>query len=106
MRWTKSIDYICPFPIFFLPNKTRISKESNLENMKLYSEQQIKNFITEGKITYADESLELDDNYIDKKRLIASLKKLQENNKENIDSEDFSDYRKQTQKSKNKIRKG
>lgn len=74
--------------------------------MKLYSEQEIKQFITEGKITYADESLELDDNYIDKKRLIASLKKLQGNNKENIDREDFSDYRKQTQKSKSKIRKG
>lgn len=74
--------------------------------MSTFTEQQLKEFISQGKISIELDEIILDDTYITKKEFVASMKKLQTNDKEKFEREDFSEYRKQSQKNKNKIRKG
>lgn len=71
--------------------------------MKLYSEQQIKNFMRNKDIVLDGEYIEINDSKLDRDLLIKSLKELQRNIKEN--KEDFQVYKKEGHTRKDKIRK-
>lgn len=76
--------------------------------MKYYSEHEIRNFMKTKAIVLDGEDLILNDEMVNREVLIRSLKRLQTNRKEKsmqVEKEDFSDYRKESQKSKGKIRK-
>lgn len=76
--------------------------------MKLYSEKELRELIKTNKITYSEDSLVLDNDYIDDTAFVASMKQIIGFNQRKCDkmeSDNFSDYGKQTQKSKNKRRK-
>jgi len=64
------------------------------------NEQELRSLISNGKITMESDEIILDDSYISKKEFIRSMKKYCNDSKEN-----FSDYKKSTQKSRQKRRK-
>jgi hypothetical protein len=64
------------------------------------NEQELRTLISQGKITIESDEIILDDSYISKKEFIRSIKRYCNDSKE-----DFSDYKKCGQKSKNKRRK-
>jgi hypothetical protein len=66
----------------------------------MYTKEELKELVKSGKITMESDEIILDDSCISKKEFVKTMKKLCNDSKEN-----FSDYRKCGQKSKNKRRK-
>jgi len=64
------------------------------------NEQKLKALISQGKITIESDEIILDDEFITKKEFVSSMKKIYNDSKE-----DFSEYKKSTQKSRQKRRK-
>lgn len=77
--------------------------------MKLYNENELRELIKTNKITYSEDSLVLDNDYIDDTAFVASMKQIigfSQRKCDKMESDNFSDYGKGNgQKSKNKRRK-
>lgn len=81
--------------------------------MKLLNSQELKSLISRGHISLCGDSLILDDTYIERDAFVASMyeichkdtKNKSKNEVKDIEPDNFSDYGKQTQKSKSKRRK-